>query len=166
MVRAVYRGNLIFQETNAIVSIAVTESDQQTSCFTIYSNSTLSELAFNSANRELSFSVSGQNGTSGYVDAFIPESLVGNSIGLKVNLDDKQILYTAKLENDTWIISFNYHHSRHDVSMKMDSTETSPVATPASNIMQTDWILTAGIAAIAATIAVIATALIMKKKKR
>jgi hypothetical protein len=164
LVRAVYRGNLIFQDTNATVSIAVTESDQQASCFTIYSNSTLSELAFDSANRELSFSVSGQDGTSGYVDAFIPESLVGNSIGLNVNLDDKQIHYTAKLENDTWIISFSYHHSTHEVSMKMDATETPATAAHAGNNLQSDWILTASIAVIVATIAVISTALIMKKK--
>ncbi|MGD6935037.1 MAG: hypothetical protein ACQCN5_12610 [Candidatus Bathyarchaeia archaeon] len=174
LVRATYPGNDVYQDVNATVSLAVAETGQQTSCFTIYSNSTLSELAFNSANRELSFSVSGKDGTAGYVDAFIPESLVGNTISLNVNLDNKQILYTAKLENDTWIISFNYHHSTHAVSMKMDSTHPSETASespttlatqnPASNNSQPDWAFTAFIAVAAATGAVIATALVMKKK--
>ncbi len=160
LVRATFPGNDAYSEATSIVSIAVAESDQPTSVFTIYSNSTLSELAFDSANRELSFSVSGETGTAGYVDAYIPASLVGNSVSLNVNLDDKQILYTAELKDGCWVISFDYHHSTHNVAMTLNSTPTSPQ----NNSSQPDWMLTAGIAAIATIAAVTATALLMKRK--
>lgn len=173
LVRAEYPGNDLYQKVNSTVSIAVTESSQQTSIFSIYSNSTISELAFDSANQELSFSVSGEDGTAGYVNAFIPESLVGNTVSFNVNLDDKQIIYTATLENDSWIINFNYHHSSHMVSMKMDSIDSTeipetetPTTVQPNNSSQPDWIFTASIAAVTATVAVIATALVMKKNKQ
>ena len=51
-------------------------SENGQSDFSVESNSTVTDLAFNSASQELSFTVSGPSGTTGYVDAYKAKSLM------------------------------------------------------------------------------------------
>jgi hypothetical protein len=77
--------NSTFSNANTTISFAVLSYHSQC-VFSVRSNSTLSGLTFNSEDRELSFSVTGPSGTSGYVDVFIPKSLSTTFQTLKVTL--------------------------------------------------------------------------------
>ncbi len=102
MLKAVYKGNENYLGTSNIVNFSIVPSIDQ-SVFSITSNSTLSELSFNSTSKELSFSVSGDNGTTGYVNVFIPKTLINDISGLKVCLDNNQIQYTSQPQGDGWL---------------------------------------------------------------
>jgi hypothetical protein len=87
--------------------------------FSVESNSTVSALAFNSTSSELSFVVSGPNGTEGYVKATIAKSLVSNAENIKVYLDGNQLDYEVTSNADSWHLSFTYRHSTHQVSINL-----------------------------------------------
>ena len=89
--------------------------------FFVESNSTVTQLFFNSTSAELSFTVSGESGTWGYVEITIAKSLVSNIQDVKVYLDGNQ-LNTAITDNgDTWLLHFTYTHSTHRVIMTLSS---------------------------------------------
>jgi parallel beta-helix repeat protein len=93
------------------------------SFFLVKSNSTVSELFFNSTSAELSFTVSGETGTAGYVEVTIAKSLVSSVQSVKVYLDGRQ-LYVAITENvDSWLLTFTYMHSTHQVMISLAADE-------------------------------------------
>ena len=99
--------------------------------FSVISNSTISELSFNSTSRLLSFTVSGPSGTIGYTNVTIAKTLIANISELKVNLDGNQINYTATSTDYSWLIHFTYEHSTHKVviilgSQNFESSEETP----------------------------------------
>ena len=83
--------------------------------FTVVSNSTVSALAFNSTSMVLSFTVSGPDGTLGYVNVTIARSLIENITGLRVYLDGSELNYSVYLADDSWLLHFTYRHSTHRV---------------------------------------------------
>ena len=85
------------------------------SIFSVDSNSTVSALAFNSTSLEFSFTVAGPSGTSGYVKAKIAKSLVSNGENIRVYLDGNQLNYEIKSTAESWILTFSYQHSEHQV---------------------------------------------------
>jgi hypothetical protein len=93
-VKVEWPGNEAYAGTYEIRNISVTR-DNVENLLLAESNSTLSSLAFNSNSSEISFSVSGPSGTSGYVRFLISKSLLGNTTNLKVYMDGKQIEYSA-----------------------------------------------------------------------
>jgi hypothetical protein len=95
--------------------------DVWSSPFSVISNSTISELAFNSTSRVLSFTVSGPSGTVGYTNVTIAKTLIANISELKVNLDGNQINYTATSTDYSWLIHFTYEHSTHNVVIILGS---------------------------------------------
>ena len=133
--KAVYKGGEDYLGTVNIVNFAMEPYAEQ-SVFSVTSNSTISELSFNSASAELSFSVSGENGTIGYVNVCIPKSLIGDISSLKLFLDSNQIDYTAKSESDSWLLYFTYHHSSHLVTISLKSS-FSPHISPAASLQPT-----------------------------
>jgi parallel beta-helix repeat protein len=92
------------------------------SIFGIESNSTVTEMAFDSAHSELSFTVSGPSGTTGYVEATIAKSLVPNAENIKVYLDGKQLNYELTSTSDLWLLIFSYKHSNHQVRISLATT--------------------------------------------
>ena len=121
--KAVYEGNENYAETSTIVNFAV-EPFQEQSVFTVNSNSTITEFFFNSNISELSFGVSGDSGTTGYVNVNIPKSLVRDISNLKVYLDNNQIEYSYKAQEDGWLLYFTYNHSTHLVAISLSSSNT------------------------------------------
>jgi hypothetical protein len=89
--------------------------------FSVISNSTVSEIAFNSTIRVLSFTVSGPSGTVGYTNVTIARALIANISELKVNLDGNQINYTATSTDYSWLIHFTYGHSTHKIVILLSS---------------------------------------------
>ena len=121
--KAVYEGNKNYSDASVIVNFAV-EPFQEQNVFSVSSNSTLTEFSFNSTSKELTFGVSGDLGTMGYVDVNVPKSLVSDISALKVYLDDKQIDYFSQSQGDGWLLHFTYHHSIHLVNISLSSSST------------------------------------------
>jgi hypothetical protein len=87
--------------------------------FSVESNSTVTALAFNSTSSELIFAVTGPSGTAGYVKATIAKSLVPNAENIKVYLDGKQLDYELTSNADSWLLTFTYQHSTHQVRINL-----------------------------------------------
>ena len=87
------------------------------------SNSTIKGLDFNSQTLTLAFTVSGPNGTKGHTTVTIADSLISNFTGFSVTLDGNQLDYTVNHVDDYWILSFNYSHSTHQVTIGLTSDE-------------------------------------------
>ena len=141
---------------------------QNQNVFFVESNSTVTSLAFNSTSSELSFTVSGPSGTTGYVKATIAKTLMANAENLKVYLDGNQLTYSLTETANSWLLAFNYSHSTHRVNVYLptslpietpSTTYTTPRASalPASNtdsggVNFGPWIAIIGIAALTLTI--------------
>ena len=116
LLKAEWLGNDQYPQTSTTVNFAVTPFENDL-VFSVISNSTLSEISFNSTSKELSFTVSGFSGTTGYVNVHIPKSLISDPSSLKVYLDRNQLAYATQSQGDSWLVSFSYHHSTHQVSI-------------------------------------------------
>ena len=121
LIRVLWTGNSTFPQTTSTVSLAVQPYENQY-VFAVESNSTISDLTFDTASRRLSFSVSGENGTRGYTRVTIAKSLITDASKLKVRIDGTAYNYTPTETNDSWVLLFTYDHSIHGV--EVDLTES------------------------------------------
>ncbi|MCL1977468.1 MAG: hypothetical protein FWG55_05130 [Candidatus Bathyarchaeota archaeon] len=104
------------------VNVAIepaSESNSKENVFTMTSNSTISQLSFNSETSELSFKASGETGTTGYVSVNMPKTLINNISNLKVYLDGNELTFSSSQESDTWTITITYTHSTHTIVMNL-----------------------------------------------
>ena len=85
--------------------------------FSIESNSTVSALSFNGTSQEISFTVSGPNGTTGYVKATVSKNLMPDDQKIKVFIDDKPMTCVITSNDNSWILTFTYQHSTHQVKI-------------------------------------------------
>jgi hypothetical protein len=122
--KAVYKGDNNYLGTSDIVNFVIEPCTDQT-VFSITSNSTISALTFNSESKELSFNVTGDSGSTGFVNLYIPKSLINDTNGLTVHLDGGQIAFETQSQGDFWLLSFTYHHSTHLVKINLVSTGES-----------------------------------------
>jgi hypothetical protein len=146
LIRASYLGSETLNSTTTIVTLVSTPYSNQ-NVFSVTSNSTVSALAFNSANNELSFVVSGASATFGYVEVAIAKSLVADVTNIQVYLDDEPTEFTVSSAADAWILHFEYTHSTHSVTVNLAQTSSPtassrptniPSATPPQTIAPTD----------------------------
>ena len=124
LLNAQWPGNSTLSVANKTINLAILPYQDQ-SIFSVSSNSTFSAFAFNSTSKELSFSVSGPSDTTGYVDIYIPKSLIIDTSNLKVYLDGNQLNFTTESQGDSWLLSFNYHHSTHQVTINLGSESSA-----------------------------------------
>jgi hypothetical protein len=103
--------------------------------FFIVSNSTISQLAFNSTSEVLAFTVSGPSGTLGFTNVTIAKTITSNTSTLMVFLDGTQISYTVTDLTDSWSIYFTYNHSTHRVVMEFASQQTNTHATHSNEVL-------------------------------
>jgi hypothetical protein len=130
LINATYSGNSTYAQANAIINFAFMPSEQelppeQQNVFSVSSNSTITMLSFNSASNELSFTVSGPTGTTGYGDVLIPKSLINDTSTLKVYVDGNPLTYVVESQEDSWLVSFTYHHSTHKVTISLGPPSAS-----------------------------------------
>ena len=130
-------GNAGYYGASNITTISFLPYDNK-NVFLVESNSTLTELAFNSTSSELSFTVNGTSGTTGYVKTTIAKNLMPNSENVNVFLDGNQFNYLIESADNSWVLSFNYYHSTHQVKIDLASNISESTS---SNIQ--DWILIA-----------------------
>jgi hypothetical protein len=89
--------------------------------FSVVSNSTISDLAFNSTKNALSFTLDGPSGTTGFANFTVAKDLISNPAGIKLFLDGNQIDYIIMSTPDSWLLYFNYQQSSHGVSVDLGS---------------------------------------------
>jgi hypothetical protein len=126
-INATYAGNATLAGTCTVVSFAVIpyNSEDSQDVFSVASNSTITDLAFNSTSGQLSFTVTGQSGTRGYADVYIAKSLVNDTSTIKAFIDGDAATFTISSTEDSWILRFNYHHSTHEVTIDLNAPNTN-----------------------------------------
>lgn len=129
LARATWSGNSTYPGTNTIINLAVIPFREQ-NVFSVTSNSTVSQLAFNSTSRELSFTVTGPSGTTAYVNVHIAKTLIDNIADLKVYLDGVQLNYTATSSDDSWLLHVTYMHSTYKVRISLGDISFPFIETP------------------------------------
>jgi hypothetical protein len=117
LIKAIYEGNDDFSEASQTVNLAVTSYAEDV--FSINTNSTISNLRFNSASKQLSFSVTGPSNTNGYANVNIAKTIIQDSSNIKVYLDGNNVDYTAASTEDSWLLHFTYQHSTHEVTVNL-----------------------------------------------
>jgi hypothetical protein len=90
------------------------------------SNSTVSGLNFNQTSNELTFSVNGTSGTTGFCNITIPAQLMSGTFSIYRDnvLLVNNIDYTQNYNGTHYILSLNYSHSSH--SFKIVSSQVIP----------------------------------------
>jgi hypothetical protein len=115
----------VYDESHGLTTINDTVGAQSITVwstpFSVISNSTISELTFNSTSKTLTFIVSGPTGTTGCTNVTIAKTLIGNLSELKIYLDGNQIEYMTTSTEYAWLIHITYHHSTHKVVMVLSS---------------------------------------------
>ena len=98
-------GNYLIKATSAATStmnfaektinLALTP-DASHNVFTLTSNSTITQFTFNPEDKELSFIASGPSNTKGYVNIYIPKTIINDISTLKAYLDGNQISFNSE----------------------------------------------------------------------
>lgn len=128
--------------------------------FSVISNSTVSELVFNSTSQVLEFTVSGLPGTIGFTNVTIAKTLISDVSTLKVYLDGSEMNYTINDLTYHWLIHFTYPHSVHKIVLDFLSPQTKTPVTPLNGVPVT----IAGLAIAILTTLTIATKRITRAK--
>jgi hypothetical protein len=123
--------------------------------FSIISNSTITELIFNSVTKEISFTASGPSGTTGFTNVTIAKTLITDINTLKIYVDGNETTYTSTSTDYYWLVHFTYSHSTHKVVVRLNSanTDSNILSSPETVITITSIIIT-----------IIALATIIRKK--
>jgi len=119
IVKAEWAGNTTHYETNNTVALSSLPYNNQY-VFSVESNSTISELAFNTTDWTLRFSAIGPSGTKGYTKITVAKTLVENIANIRVYLDGNQSEYSIASIDDSWLLTFDYIHSSHQVVLDLD----------------------------------------------
>ncbi len=161
VLKAVWTGNSEYASTTETVNFAITPFEEQ-SVFSVTSNSTLSGLSFDSEAKTLSFSTEGPSGSTGYVNAIIPKTLVQDISTIGVFLDGTEISYNSASQSDAWSLTFSYHQSAHNLVIGLNETPPqSAIGLP----MDTTLIIGALVAVIIALVVVV-TVLFKKRSPK
>ena len=93
----------------------------------VWSNSTLGDFNFGLYDNEVSFSVTGPTGTTGFCQIIIPAEIVGDNLPVYMNEIElvEDVDYTRTYNGTHIILDFNYNHSTHTIEI----TGTTPLTT-------------------------------------
>ncbi|MCW4000289.1 MAG: carboxypeptidase-like regulatory domain-containing protein [Candidatus Bathyarchaeota archaeon] len=156
--KAEWAGNNAYSGSNAITAVSFLPYSDQ-AVFFVESNSTITELKFDSQNRILSFNVTGESGTKGQTQVTVAKTLVADGADFAVALDGKEMVYSVTSSSDYWILEFTYSHSTHQVTVN-----TVSQARIVTGVDDGSFILGVVLAAVVA--ALIAGALVFKRRTR
>jgi hypothetical protein len=168
LINATYWGSTTTSFAFKAVPVLITSisGNQSQTVFSVDSNSTVADLAFDSVDAQLSFSVTGETGTTGYVDVCVSKTLVADASTIQAYIDGAPADFTVSSAGDSWILHFSYPHSSHNIEFDLNSSTTSSsTATPepAPELPQEALLI---VAAASAAVAVVAVVLVLVRKKR
>lgn len=163
LVKATVEATSTMNAGSKTVNLAITP-DPENNLFTINSNSTIRQFDFNPESKELSFTVEGATGTTGYVDIFIPKAILSDISELKAFMDDTEISFSSQSVSDSWLISFTYSHSIHRVTLTIGSIAVQPTEQP-DDASSRQWPIYIAIVATVVAVATIATVALKRKSK-
>jgi hypothetical protein len=118
VVKAVYAGNSTYVGTSDNITLSILPYSNEY-VFSVESNSTISNLNFDTQNTTLSFEVSGEGGTTGYVRVTLAKTLAPDISKLKIQVDSSNCNYTYQETDVSWMVTFTYTHSVHQVYIKL-----------------------------------------------
>ena len=121
VLKAEWAGNPTHSGSNKTVTLSCLLYDNQ-HIFSVESNSTISELAFNTTDWTLSFTAIGPNGTKGYTKITVAKSLVANITNIRVYRDGNQSEYSIASIDDSWLLTSDYLYSVHQLVVDLDIT--------------------------------------------
>ncbi len=164
-VNVTYSGAELYTPAAQFINVLVTSAlgNQPQEVFSVDSNSTVTNLAFNSASSELRFSVVGANGTYGYADVTINKALVSDPSAIQATIDGGAASFTVSSTGDCWILHFSYHHSSHSIKFSLNDAQTTPNAS-VPELSEATLTLILGVLIVVLT--VIAVGLVAAKRKR
>jgi len=129
VIKAIYAGDFTYVGASNSVTLSILPySDEYV--FSVESNSTVSGLNFDTQNMTLSFDVNGPEGTTGYVRVTLTKNLAPDMSKLKILVDSSNCDYAYQETNASWIVTFTYTHSVHQVYINMGQetvAEFSPI---------------------------------------
>jgi len=111
-----WNGNDDYLGANATTTLSFLPHQNQ-KIFFVESNSTVSALTFNSTNAELSLTVSGSSGTTGYVKATIPKELLSAEGDWVVLVDEQPVIPTVNENSNNTYLYFTYGHSTKTIEI-------------------------------------------------
>ncbi len=126
--------------------------------FNIESNSTISAFSFDGSLPQVSFIVSGPNGTSGYVKITIAKTFMPTTDNMQVYLDGNPVSYNLDSNEHSWIVTFTYQHSSHQVTINSTANETENTGFPS-------WIWDATTIAVAVSLVIAVVIIFWLAKK-
>lgn len=83
--------------------------------FLAKSTSTISDFIYSS--NMMKFNVSGESGTEGSTSILIPKEAVDETGSVKILIDGVQQNYTIASNDDYWVLTVNYTHSTHEITV-------------------------------------------------
>ena len=117
-IKVEWAGNYTYFGASNTVALSILPYENQY-VFTVESNSTISDLTFDSNSHRLSFVADGESGTAGYTRVTIAKNLAPDITKLKVHLDQTECEYTVTNMTDSWVLSFAYNHSSHQIEIDL-----------------------------------------------
>jgi hypothetical protein len=156
LLKATYPGSMNYSSSDNTISLTAMQSQEQ-NVISVVSNSTITSLFFNSTSNQLFFSTNGTSGTTGYAENYLPKSLVSDISNLKAYLDDTPLKYNASTEDNSWLISFTFNQSSHQVTINLGSATSQ-------NGNQLEQLFIIGI--VASIIIVVAGLLTIRKRRK
>jgi hypothetical protein len=121
LLKADYPGNITYLPISTIVNFESANSNLQLNPISIQTNSTIAAFSFDPTEKQLSFSLTGPDGSTGYINVNISKSILTDISDLNVLLDGEPINFDAISTGYSWLLSFNYHHSTHIVAINLNS---------------------------------------------
>ena len=143
-------------QINLAVLIPQTTEANIENAFSVSSNVTVSQLAFNTEPKELSFQISGPSGI-GYVEVSIAKSLIADINDVQLLIDGNQTSYSSSSTAYSWQLHFTSHLSTHAVTLNLQETQPQK-----ETQLSAQEVIIIGV--LAAIIVVAAAVLIVKKK--
>jgi hypothetical protein len=165
MVKAEWQGDENYSAAYDIKNVSVLRGSEE-NVFMAESNSTLSSLSLNSTSNEISFTVSGPSGTTGYVRFLLSKSLLNDPADVKVYKDGVLTNCTVTSVGDQTILYITYSHSSHEMRISLPEYAESDNSENSSSTVSTILLYVLGFIVIAAVIALplIVVALLRKPK--
>ncbi len=162
LLKADYPGNTTYLPTSTIVNFATTTTNLQPTLFAIQTNSTITAFSVDPTSKQLSFSVSGPEGSTGYIQVFISRTLITDASELQILLDGEPLNIDSASIGDAWLVVCTYHHSTHSVSIDLDSNVTETASS--NEILK--WVTLTSVTTIAAAVIIAVTVVFRKRRNK